>query len=250
MIRYVATAQTTGELSGEFDIYKYAEDCMGNSIFLLKSYKHLYEKHRGENGYTPSYHEKRNTPGELWMRIKNHPLAFPAIDLRKGYEDMSQYSVKKSYNSKAEDINSYISVLNDYFKNHEVGTLSAIVETAKLTRDTIGMYQIGGENGIEGLDSVDFTQPEKAQHLRCFFDFELDPLNQAILLVVPYRTGMNNFSIYHDENLGVKPSMKLDFRNLRYADSSIVIAYLGDKTLFNDMTDQTHVYVFKADVYT
>lgn len=44
--------------------------------------------------------------------------------------------------------------------------------------------------------------------------------------------------------------MKLDSGNLRYADSSIVIAYLGDKTLFNATTDQTHVYVFKADVYT
>lgn len=44
--------------------------------------------------------------------------------------------------------------------------------------------------------------------------------------------------------------MKLESGNLRYADSSIVIAYLGDKTLFNATTDQTHVYVFKADVYT
>lgn len=176
MIRHVATAQNTGELSGEFDIYRYAEDCMGNSIFLLKSYRHLYEKHKGEEGYAPSYHEKRNTPGELWMRIKNHPLAFPAIDLRKGYEDLSQYSVKKSYSSKAEDINSYISVLNDYFKDHEGDSNSNVVETAKLTRDTIGKYQIGND-GVDGLDSIDYTRPGEAQHLRCFFDFELDPLN-------------------------------------------------------------------------
>ena len=94
MIRDVATAQGTHQLSGEYDIYRYGEDTLGNSLFLLKSYKYLYAQHKNDPNYRPSYHEKRNTPGELWMRVKNHPLAFPAIDLRKGYDDISQYNVK------------------------------------------------------------------------------------------------------------------------------------------------------------
>lgn len=53
-------------------------------------------------------------------------------------------------------------MLNDYFKSHEGASSNTVVETAKLTRDTIGMYQIGGDDGIEGLDSIDFTQPEEA----------------------------------------------------------------------------------------
>jgi hypothetical protein len=62
---------------------------MGNSIFLLKSYRHLYEQHKDDPNYRPSYHEKRNTLGEIWMRVKDHPIAFPAIDLRGGYADIS-----------------------------------------------------------------------------------------------------------------------------------------------------------------
>lgn len=246
MIRDVATAQSTQRLSGEYDIYKFAEDCMGNSIFLLKSYRHLYEQHKDDPSYAPSYHEKRNTLGELWMRVKDHPLAFPAIDLRKGYEDLSQYSIKKTYNSKAEDINGYVLSINNYFKSHENSSTTTILQTAELTRDTIGRYEIGS---IGDLDKIDQSEERDAQHLRCFFDFETDPLNQSLLLVVPYKTGNKNALVYTDDAGNFKSGCKLEMPNIRYADSSIVIAYLGDKVLFNSTSDQTHVYVFKTDVY-
>lgn len=244
IIRYVATAQKTNQLSGEYDIYKYAEDCMGNSIFLLKSYKHLYEQHNGDPNYQPSYHEKRNTLGELWMRVKDHPLAFPAIDLREGYNDISQYSIKKSNNSFAENINSYISVLNEYFKSHEND--NDYLSTAFLTRDTIGQYQTTGFS--DSVSQYDLTPPEKSQHLNCFFDFETDVLNQSLLLVVPFQTGEHWESVYYNENGAFKN--KLEYDNIRYADSSIVVSYLGDHVLFNSMTDQTNVYLFTTDVYT
>ena len=241
MIKNVATAQGTHRLSGEYDIYRYAEDCMGNSLFLLKSYKHLYEAHSDDPNYSPSYHEKRNTPGELWMRVKNHPLAFPAIDLRNGYADLSQYSIKQKVNSLATDINSYIISLNEYFKTHEDinESTGSINKTGLITRDTIGEYEINGEN----LEAYDKKLPQDAQHLRCIFDFEMDPLNQAVLLVVPYRTGAEEDSIYEG---GFR---KIEFNNLKYADSSIVIAYLGDQVRFNATTDQTYVYQFATDVY-
>lgn len=38
--------------------------------------------------------------------------------------------------------------------------------------------------------------------------------------------------------------------HMRYANSSVVIAYLGDKVLFNATTDQTYTYIFSKDIYT
>lgn len=36
----------------------------------------LYKAYRQPN---PTYKERRNTPGALWIRLKHHPIAFPAI---------------------------------------------------------------------------------------------------------------------------------------------------------------------------
>lgn len=251
MIRDVATAQGTHQLSGEYDIYRYGEDTLGNSLFLLKSYKHLYAQHKNDPNYRPSYHEKRNTPGELWMRVKNHPLAFPAIDLRKGYDDISQYNVKAQVNSIFQniEINDYMIVLNKYFQSHEnVDIFNAnkdsILSVGSITRDTIGDYEIEGKN----LSIVDLKQPKEAQHLRCIFDFEFDPMNQALLLVVPFKTGTGKQTTYgYDYD---KDETKLMLEHMRYANSSVVIAYLGDKVLFNATTDQTYTYIFSKDIYT
>lgn len=251
MIRDVATAQDTHQLSGEYDIYRYGEDTLGNSLFLLKSYKHLYAQHKDDPNYRPSYHEKRNTPGELWMRVKNHPLAFPAIDLRKGYDDISQYNVKAQVNSTFQniDINDYMIVLNKYFQSHETIDIfndnkDSILSVGSITRDTIGHYEIEGKN----LAKVDQKHPKEAQHLRCIFDFEFDPMNQAVLLVVPFRTGTGKQTTYgYDYD---KDKTKLRLEHMRYANSSVVIAYLGDKVLFNATTDQTYTYIFSKDIYT
>lgn len=260
MISCVATAQFTHNLSGEFDIYRYAEDCMGNSIFLLKSYKHLYEQHKDDPDYVPSYHEKRNTLGEVWMRAKDNPLAFPAFDVRDGYEDVAQYSIKKKTNSYAKAINSYILSLDLFFKNHEDAVSNPILQedykrsvlsTAYLTRDTIYEYQTSDSLANEN----DEYAPQDAQHLRCFFDFETDTLNQSLLLVVPFKTGTSHRSLYFNDNEqreDGKPKNRLFLKSslLRYADSSIVVGYLGDHQLFNSMSDQTYVYNFSNDEYT
>ena len=39
--------------------------------------------------FEPSYNDKKNTPGELWIRFKNHPIAFPAFDLIEREEESS-----------------------------------------------------------------------------------------------------------------------------------------------------------------
>lgn len=238
IIKYVATAQETNQLSGEFDIYRYVEDCMGNQIFLLKSYKHLYEAHANDSTYTPSYHDKRNAFGEIWMRPKNHPLAFPAFDLREGYEDLSLYSIKKKHNSYAKDINRYIIKINDVLRRHEEYSEETYQrETAQLTRDTIYWHDCE----MSSDQNLDQKDPQDAQHLRCFYDFEIDTLKRALLVVVPFNIGLGFDNTYK--------YISLDARTLRYADSSIVIGYLGKSTLFNSNSDQTYVYNFTSDTY-
>ena len=239
IIRYVATAQETNAISGEFDIYKYAEDCMGNQIFLLKSYKHLYEQHSGETGYSPSYHEKRNTMGEIWMRPKNHPFAFPAFDLRRGYEDISLYSINKKVNSYAKDLNPYILSANNIFKKHDSHTNDEIAKTGELTRDTICWEQTRSRGDGSGIEPIPTNE---AQHLRCFFDFETDYLNRSLLLVVPLQIGSGFESTYSQHMLGAK--------YIRYADSSIIVGHLGKTQLYNATSDQTYVYNFSSDLYT
>lgn len=52
-----------------YDIFKYGLDYNDNSLILLKQ----YSKNQ------PSYSEKTNTRGELWVRFSGHPIGFPAM---------------------------------------------------------------------------------------------------------------------------------------------------------------------------
>ena len=51
------------------DIWKYAKDANDNIFILCKQYSQ-------DN---PTYLQKRDTRGELWLRKRNHPIAIPAI---------------------------------------------------------------------------------------------------------------------------------------------------------------------------
>jgi hypothetical protein len=64
------------DLSNVWDIYKYARDKYDNHYILYKNYKDA----------NPSTQKKRNTTGELWIRLNNHPIAFPGIAIKNGNE--------------------------------------------------------------------------------------------------------------------------------------------------------------------
>jgi hypothetical protein len=80
------------------DIYKYATDINNNTYILYKKY----------NSENPTFKDKQNTTGQLWIRLKNHPIAFPAffgnspaIDVDKKYLNgnitlLSRYSINNS----------------------------------------------------------------------------------------------------------------------------------------------------------
>jgi len=78
LIKEIATSKdrTSNDLGNKFyDIYKYGLDIQGNSYILLKSYD--YSKLFSRDKLT--YKQKKNTLGELWIRLANHPIAFPAF---------------------------------------------------------------------------------------------------------------------------------------------------------------------------
>ena len=152
--------QNSPSLSGEFDIYRYGEDVYGNAIILLKDYSKIWEQNGGN---PPTFNQKKNTPGELWMRIKNHPIAFPAFDLRSTFDDdVSQYNVKVQINKKGKKLNNYITRINEAYRKNKVFELES-------------------------------TIPD--QFLRCFYDMEFDTTNRTLLLNVPYKTGTDGQEI-------------------------------------------------------
>lgn len=55
--------------SDVYDIYKYGRDMYDNVYILYKKY----------NSDDPSYAKKRDTGGWLWIRLADHPIAFPAV---------------------------------------------------------------------------------------------------------------------------------------------------------------------------
>jgi hypothetical protein len=184
----------------------------------LKSYKYLYEAHRDEVGYSPSYNEKKNTLGEVWMRIKDHPLAFPAFDIRPGCSMISQYNIEETINSDGKKINDYILSLNEYFENYPDN------DVKDYCKDLPSRYNDWGGT----------------QYLRCFFDFELDPTRRSLLLSVPYKTGTNHYTTMKD----IVYESPLQFR---YANSSIVVGVLEDAGLD---TSGVHIFNFCSDSYS
>ena len=73
------TNETT--LDRVFDIYKYGIDSYGNMYCLYKQYDSDIVRDMAVRGGL-SYKYKQSTPGSLWIRLKNHPLAFPAFSGR------------------------------------------------------------------------------------------------------------------------------------------------------------------------
>jgi len=66
----------------QYDIYRYGVDQLGNMYSLFKQY-HVEE---------PSYYDRKNTRGSLWIRLKDHPLAFPAFSGLRPNVVVSSYS--------------------------------------------------------------------------------------------------------------------------------------------------------------
>lgn len=61
--------ETKDDLSDVYDIFRYGMDRFENLYVLYKKY----------DKPNPTYREKLNTPGQLWIRMNDSPIAFPAF---------------------------------------------------------------------------------------------------------------------------------------------------------------------------
>lgn len=66
---------STASIYDVHDIYKYGLDLNGNSYILYKKYDYSQVEELRDLSFT----SKRNTPGEMWIRLAGHPIAFPAF---------------------------------------------------------------------------------------------------------------------------------------------------------------------------
>ena len=70
LIRDIASSKE--EEKDVWDIFKYGRDTYDNHYIL-------YKKYNIPDGKTISVKDKKDTTGELWIRLNNHPIAFPAL---------------------------------------------------------------------------------------------------------------------------------------------------------------------------
>lgn len=95
----IADVTKSRTLSDEtfYDIYAYGLDKNNNSYILYKQY---LKENKGnytscltadfqEDGYSQIQAIKKNTPGELWFKLKDHPIGFPAFNLEPAIINIS-----------------------------------------------------------------------------------------------------------------------------------------------------------------
>ena len=83
------------EAEAVHDIYQYGLDAYGNAYILVKD----YGLENIDQLSAISTQTKKSTPGKLWMKLKNHPLALPAYVLKNDSihtENISQLAVNGS----------------------------------------------------------------------------------------------------------------------------------------------------------
>ena len=122
-----------------------------------------------------------------------------------------------SATSDTKPLNSYFIEINDYLTDSEstYPWLSSAI-------DTIGLSSLTA----------------RKQHLRCFFDMELDPTNRALLLATPFYTGKQHLSVWQSTSLPEELAT--------YANSSILVSFLDTKFDYNN---NMYVYTCENDVY-
>ena len=77
----ISSIASLHDKSSMYDIYKYCVDSYGNMYMLYKCY----------NDAQPSEKMKLDTPGELWIRLADSPLAFPLssiVDMDHSSEEL------------------------------------------------------------------------------------------------------------------------------------------------------------------
>lgn len=97
----IRTIAGYGENKSYYDIYQYGKDIYGNIYVLVKKYDGVKSFEQNKN---VDEQIKNNTPGELWIRFKNHPIAFPAFNIGKINDDFNydKFDITTNYDKKSQ----------------------------------------------------------------------------------------------------------------------------------------------------
>lgn len=134
----ISTIVMDRPLSSVYDIYRYGKDKFGNSYTLYKQY--FTE--------TPSYKEKKNTLGELWIRQKDQPISFPAFTGYHPVFDMTEQNTIPTGIQKISRLKikqDVIPVIKDrmrYFFDFDLSESRSMLALVMLNRDVVpGIFE-------------------------------------------------------------------------------------------------------------
>lgn len=230
------------------DIYKYATDRYEN-IYVL------YKKYDSDN---PSYNEKQNTTGQLWVRLKDHPIAFPAFYGNNPNVDNSENYINGNIHLLAmSDIG-----INDpktdknkmsYFYDFEIDeTKRTIFLVAYPKNDSI-------DHNTVILEDEKFKQYQFADIIICNFDSIYDPVDKLNKLrflsdTEQHITYINTSNIVPiDKIIGTNKKVVnclLGIFRREYSLNAIYIQkYLDDENnvyIDNDLTFTIYDYIYRT----
>lgn len=136
----------TDELSSGYDIFKYQVDSFGNTYILYKRY----------NDASPTYEQKLNTPGRLFIRPADSPIGFPfelVIDSEHSIPNFKSYRI---YDMEMTETQTKIV----FAFSQDNSSINRLIIPAYLHYDLIGESGIGmvrlttGENDCNITESV------------------------------------------------------------------------------------------------
>ena len=116
-----------------YDIYDYALDKSNNIFVLYKRYGKA----------SPTYKEKQGALGQVWVRLKNHPIAFPLVSEQESDRDLSQIKINSSTNKYLGEILYEENITKDYCYHLEFSNdKSMLALVCKKTRREMDLDEI------------------------------------------------------------------------------------------------------------
>lgn len=151
----IKTIAGYGENTNYYDIYQYGKDIYGNIYVLVKKYDGVNSFEQNKN---VDEQIKNNTPGELWIRFRNHPIAFPAFNIGEPGGDFTydNFDINANYDKNSQlDYNQETS--NTVFKfmidvdNNKIRSTQPLIYDFFISNDKI-QIELYGQRLIKNTD--------------------------------------------------------------------------------------------------
>ncbi len=154
-----------------YDIYDYALDFQNNIYILYKNYGVAH----------PTYKQRLNTAGQVWVRINNHPIAFPLVSEIEDDKDLSQIKINTDTNTYLKDTLYEEGITRDYCYQMQLSYNKKILAlTCRKTKS---------ETGVKELDPIFEDKYEYASVVMSEIDTEVDDTRNFTRLILTNNDG-------------------------------------------------------------